>query len=246
MIGAVSSPNRLPLDLNAAFNRSLRLELTSKKEAVHEHDSSHNSSFGPSSPRSRLSGSFLTAYILKSLLHDGVTDHVETYTTVLHRRSRASQKAASLEPHGRKDSDIRKQVAQTCARNVMVHSAMAFLADDKTLGVLGPSIPLIPATKQVSGSLTSDSLEVCFLPLTYSGSPCRGLPLSRMIFVWINIPSQLGFISQRIRSRDTQATWILPHPHMMINALGNGDDCRKALSSSESGNIDYWVGAQSN
>src|SRR6266516_1391114 len=120
-------------------------------------------------------------------------------------RSRASQKAASLEPHDCKDSDIRKAGGtDMCSKR-----DGTFLADD--LVALGQS-RLIPRTrnKALFVSLTSDSLEVCFLPLTLFWSFLQGSALVQMICVWINISFQLGFISQRIRSRDTQQTGFAP------------------------------------
>jgi hypothetical protein len=84
-------------------------------------------------------------------------------------RSRASQKAASLEHHAARTATFGIQVVQTYAQSELGHSAMASLADDKTLGALGQASLFVPATKQLFGSLTSDSLEVRFLPLTYSG-----------------------------------------------------------------------------
>ena len=132
------------------------------------------------------------------------------------------------------------------ARSVMVHSAMAFLADDKTLGALGQASRLYSRNKALFGSLTSDSLEVCFLPLTLFWSFHAGVcPCPDGLRV-INISFQPGFLSQRIRSRVTQANRICPQPHMMVDAFGNGDDCRKAMSSPESGNIDYKVWTQFN
>ena len=115
-------------------------------------DPSRNSSFSPAAS--------FTAFLeasncihLKSLLHNDVTNHVETYTTVLQRISQDLElhrklRASSLEPHGCKDSEHSgSRWHGLCARSVMVHSAMAFLADDKTLGALGQASRLIPATK---------------------------------------------------------------------------------------------------
>jgi hypothetical protein len=39
VIGAVSSPSRLPLDLNAAFQPLTKIGANKQKEAMHEHDS---------------------------------------------------------------------------------------------------------------------------------------------------------------------------------------------------------------
>src|SRR5277367_6192052 len=112
----------------------------------------------------------------------------------------------------------------------------------RTLGALGQASLFVPPTKALFGSLTSDSLEVCFLPLTYSDLPARVLPLAQndLRVDKYSIPTRLYLPTYKIKGYSGKLD--LPHPHMMVDAFGNGDDCRKTMSSPESGNIDYGFG----
>lgn len=129
------------------------------------------------------------------------------------------------------------KVAQTCARSEMVHSAMAFLAS----WCSGPSIPVCSRNKASLDrqrtirwkSASSRSLILVF-PQGFA------LVQNDLRVDKYSIPTRLYLPTYKIKGYSGKLD--LPHPHMMVDAFGNGDDCRKAMSSPESGNIDYGFG----
>lgn len=154
--------------------------------------------------------------------------HIRLCYTGYHKISSFTRKLQASSLMAARTATFGSRVAQTCARSVMVH-----------LLVLWAKHPcLVPATKQLFRSLTSDLLEACFLPLIF----LQGFALVRNDLPVDNysIPTRLYLPTYKIKGYSGKLD--LAHPHMMVDAFGNGDDCRKSMSSPKSGNIDYGVG----